>query len=64
MHEPAFDMELRRFLPRVYDLKAICDYRVGPDAVVPLEKAAAAVDEAERFLECVAGLVGTPRPPV
>ena len=62
MHEPAFGMELRRFLPRVYDLKAICDYGVGPDAVVPLEKAA--VGEAERFLECVAGLVGTPRPPV
>jgi uncharacterized protein (UPF0332 family) len=47
MNEPAFDVELRRFLPRAYDLKAICDYGVGPDAVVPLDKAASA--EAERF---------------
>lgn len=58
MSEPAIDVELRRFLPRAYDLKTICDYGVGPEAVVPLEKAASAVAEAARFLDCIAGLVG------
>ena len=53
MNEPAFDVELRRFLPRAYDLKAICDYGVGLEAVVPLEKAASAVNNAQRFgLSC------------
>jgi hypothetical protein len=50
-------MELRRFLPQAYDLKAICDYEFGPDAVVPREKAAAAVETATRFVNCIAGLL-------
>jgi len=31
-NEPRIDVELRRFLPQAYDLKAICDYELGPDA--------------------------------
>jgi uncharacterized protein (UPF0332 family) len=57
VNEPRIDMELRRFLPRAYDLKAICDYELGPDAVVPREKAEAAVETAARFVDCVATLL-------
>jgi uncharacterized protein (UPF0332 family) len=52
--EPSIDVELRRFLPQAYDLKAICDYELGPDAVVPLQRAAAAVETASRFVNCIA----------
>lgn len=50
-------MELRRFLPQAYDLKAICDYELGPDAIVPREKAADAIQAATRFVECIANLL-------
>jgi len=30
-NEPRINAELRRFLPQAYDLKAICDYELGPD---------------------------------
>jgi uncharacterized protein (UPF0332 family) len=56
-NEPRIDMELRRFLPQAYDLKAICDYELGPDAVVPHDKAAAALETAARFVNCIAGLL-------
>jgi uncharacterized protein (UPF0332 family) len=55
--EPRIDIELRRFLPRAYDLKAICDYELGPDAVVPREKAAAAIESATDFVNCIVGLL-------
>ena len=32
------DAELRRFLPRAYDLKAVADYEAGPGSVAPLER--------------------------
>lgn len=57
VNEPRIDMGLRRFLPQAYDLKAICDYELGPDAVVPLEKAVTAVETATRFVNCIADLL-------
>ena len=57
VNEPRIDAELRRLLPQAYDLKAICDYELGPDAVVPRDRAAAAVDAATRFIGCIAGLL-------
>lgn len=56
-NEPSIDVELRRFLPQAYDLKAICDYELGPDAVVPYDKAAAAIQSAARFVDCIADLI-------
>ena len=56
-NEQRIDTELRRFLPRAYDLKAICDYETGPDAVVPHGEAAAAVEMATRFVDCIASLL-------
>jgi uncharacterized protein (UPF0332 family) len=56
-NEPRLDRELRQFLPQAYDLKAICDYELGPDAVVPRAKAEMALETARRFVECIAGLL-------
>ena len=55
--EPHVDGELRRFLSEGYKLKATADYEVGPDAVVPLEEAAAAIEVAARFIGTVAELL-------
>ncbi len=57
MNEPRIDLEPRRFLPQPYDLKAICNYDVGPDAVVPFERAEAALRAATRCVDCIADLI-------
>jgi len=54
--EKRIDRDVRRFLPQAHNLKAVVDYEMGPDAVVPLERAAAAVERAGRFVECIAAL--------
>ncbi len=51
------DAELRRLLPQSYDMKAIADYETGPGAMIPPEQAAAAIETATRFVECVAQLL-------
>jgi uncharacterized protein (UPF0332 family) len=50
-------IEIRRFLAQAYNLKAIADYEMGPEAVVPLERAEAAILGAERFVACVTDLL-------
>jgi len=57
-NEPRVDVDLRRFLSEAYKLKAIADYETGPDAVVPLEQAATAVETAGRFIQTIAELLG------
>ncbi|MFZ1963880.1 MAG: HEPN domain-containing protein [Roseiarcus sp.] len=52
--DPRFDMELRAFLGRAYNLKAIADYETGPGSRVSAESASAAIRVARRFVECVA----------
>jgi uncharacterized protein (UPF0332 family) len=51
---------LRRFLSHAYDLKSVADYATGPEAFVPLDQAAKAIDTARRFLNCVQALLDTP----
>ncbi len=51
--DPRFDMELRAFLGRAYSLKAIADYETGASSEVSPESAAAAIQTARRFVECV-----------
>lgn len=46
--------DLRPFLSQAYHLKAVADYETGPDACVPLDRAAAAIETAERFIGCIA----------
>jgi uncharacterized protein (UPF0332 family) len=49
--EPRIDTKLRRFLPQSFNMKAVADYELGPDAVLPMEQAAAAIETASRFEE-------------
>jgi uncharacterized protein (UPF0332 family) len=56
------DVELRRFLPRAYDLKAVADYEAGPGSMVPLERVAAAIATARRFVDLIAELLDEPPP--
>jgi uncharacterized protein (UPF0332 family) len=56
--EPGMNAELRAFLPRAYNLKTAADYEFGPGSDIPLGRAAAAVEEAARFLDCITALLG------
>lgn len=56
--ESRVDPDLRHFLSQGYKLKAIADYKTGPDAVVALEQAAAAIETTDRFIRTIAGLLG------
>ena len=51
------DDELRAFLGRTYNLKAIVDYETGPGSVVTPERAEEALAAALRFVEVVAALL-------
>jgi hypothetical protein len=41
---------LRAFLSRSYDLKAVADYEIGPDAQLSPEQARTALEQADRFV--------------
>lgn len=56
--DPSIDIELRAFLGRAYNLKAIADYETGPGSLVSPEQAEAALATAVRFVEAVARLLG------
>jgi HEPN domain-containing protein len=53
--EPRFDMELRAFLGRTYNLKAIADYETDPGSQVTFEQAQEAINTAERLVGCIGG---------
>jgi uncharacterized protein (UPF0332 family) len=55
--DPRFDVQLRAFLPRTYNLKAIADYETGPGSLVSPENAREAVQTARRFVANVASLI-------
>jgi hypothetical protein len=48
---------VRQFLAQAYEIKSIADYGLGPDSGVPLDRAGAAIDTAERFVSVVADLL-------
>jgi len=48
--KPRFDPELRAFLGRTYNLKAIADYETGPGAEVTVDQAGQAIATARRFI--------------
>jgi uncharacterized protein (UPF0332 family) len=56
--EPRFGTELRAFLGRTYNLKAIADYETGPGSEVSRGQAEQAVAVAKRFIACITGLIG------
>jgi uncharacterized protein (UPF0332 family) len=55
--DPRVDDEIRAFLGRTYDLKAIADYLTGPGSHISAEMAHQAIESAKRFVECVTGLM-------
>ena len=55
--EVAIAPEFRRLLAQAYNLKAVADYETGTDAVIPLDQANAATNNAGRFVETIAGLL-------
>jgi len=57
--DPRFDRELRAFLGRAYNLKAVADYEIGADAEVSPETAEEAIAEGKRFVARVIELIET-----
>jgi uncharacterized protein (UPF0332 family) len=51
--------DMLTFLSYAYHFKAVADYETGPEASVPVEKAAAVIEAGERFLDCIAGVLAT-----
>ena len=56
-NEPRLGIELRQFLAQAYDIKSIADYGLGPDTDVSLDRAGAAINPAEEFVDRVAELL-------
>jgi uncharacterized protein (UPF0332 family) len=51
--ERSIDKSAPAFLTQAYNLKAAADYETGPGSTVPSERAAAAVETAERFIDTI-----------
>ena len=60
--DPRFDRELRAFLGRTYDLKAIADYETDPGSEVSVEQAQQATATAQRFVDVVGAVLQEPEP--
>ena len=52
-NDARIDPELRAFLGRAYNLKAIADYETGPGSQVSEKSAREAIQTARRFVECI-----------
>ena len=59
-NEPRIDQELRAFLGRTYNLKALADYETGPGAYVSPAQALAAIATARRFVTAIAEMITDP----
>jgi HEPN domain-containing protein len=55
--DPRVDPNLRTFLSRTYQLKAIADYETGPGSHVSEESAREAIETARQLVEYVTGLL-------
>jgi uncharacterized protein (UPF0332 family) len=58
-NEPRLGEELRGFLSRTYNLKAIADYETGSGTQIPHEHARAAIVAARRFIDAIESLIGS-----
>ena len=61
-NEPRLSLELRQFLAQAYDIKSIADYGLGSNTDVPLDRAGAAIDTAEQFVNQVMELNNVDQP--
>jgi uncharacterized protein (UPF0332 family) len=57
-NDTRIDRAATRFLGRAYRFKEIADYGTGPQAVVTVIEAQEAIEEAARFVDDIAGLLG------
>ena len=55
--DPRFDIDVRTFVGRAYNLKAIADYETGSEAKVTEAQAAESIDEAQRFFAAVESVI-------
>jgi uncharacterized protein (UPF0332 family) len=55
--DPRVDAELRLFLSRAYNFKAIADYETGPGSEISSERAAGGVETSRRFVAHIASLI-------
>jgi uncharacterized protein (UPF0332 family) len=51
------DVELRGFLRRAYNLKAVADYETGSGIEITRDQAERAMRSAARFVDCVTALL-------
>jgi uncharacterized protein (UPF0332 family) len=51
--EPGIDKSFPVFLSQAYNLKAVADYETGPGSIIPPGHAAAALETATRFVDCI-----------
>jgi uncharacterized protein (UPF0332 family) len=51
--EPKIDKSFPVFLSQAYNLKAVADYETGAGSIVLPERAAAAIETAGRFIDCI-----------
>ena len=58
---PQLDNSLPRFLQRAYNLKAVADYETGPDSDIDSDRAAAAIEDARKFVDAIRHVL-TPQP--
>jgi uncharacterized protein (UPF0332 family) len=56
-NEPRVGAELRGFLSRTYQLKAVADYGIGPESKVTPEEAMAAIRTSKLFVARMAELI-------
>ncbi len=55
--DPRFDVPLRAFLGRAYNIKAIADYETGPDACISPEYAAETIADAMDFVDALTAML-------
>lgn len=60
--DPRLGDELRAFLSRSYNLKAIADYETGPSSTVTPDRAEAAVVAGKRFVSLIGTIVAAAAP--
>ena len=54
--------EFTASLAQAHVLKEIADYEMGPNAIVPRERAAAVIESAEKFIDCISRVVASREP--
>ena len=59
---PSIDKSFPVFLSQAYNLKAVADYETGPDSLLPPERAAAAIETAERFVASLSKILAKDNP--